>query len=112
MYGIETNHDATKGKRTQTQSQTESQDEWLGDGDVGLLSGDYPLEEVPRMCCLRACPLVCTNQDLVGASPPRDGRLAIRQVEAIKPIYDMREFDELSQKNSNILSYRRSISVG
>ena len=39
-------------------------------------------------------------------SPPDES-----QVNAIKPIYDEREFEEQQQKNSNVLSYRRSMSV-
>ena len=37
--------------------------------------------------------------------------LAHVQVDAIKPIYDEREYEENQQKNSNVLSYRRSMSV-
>lgn len=33
------------------------------------------------------------------------------QIEAIRPIYLMREFDDPDQKNSNVLSYKRSMSV-
>jgi DNA polymerase mu len=33
------------------------------------------------------------------------------EIDAIKPIFEDREFEELAQKNSNILSYRRSMSV-
>ena len=33
------------------------------------------------------------------------------QINAIKPIYEDREFEEAHQKNSNVLSYRRSMSV-
>lgn len=37
--------------------------------------------------------------------------LSLWQLDAIKPIYEGREFEETQQKNSNILSYRRSMSV-
>lgn len=33
------------------------------------------------------------------------------QIDAIKPIYQMREYDDPEQKNSNVLSYKRSMSV-
>lgn len=34
-----------------------------------------------------------------------------KQIDAIKPIYLEREFEASEQKNSNVLSYRRSMSV-
>lgn len=33
------------------------------------------------------------------------------EIDAIKPIYMEREFEEPGQSNSNVLSYRRSMSV-
>lgn len=33
------------------------------------------------------------------------------QIDAIKPIYEARLFEERGQMNSNVLSYRRSMSV-
>ena len=35
----------------------------------------------------------------------------LTQINTIKPIYEDREFEENQQKNSNVLSYRRSMSV-
>jgi hypothetical protein len=35
----------------------------------------------------------------------------VSQIDAIKPIYQMREYDDPDQRNSNVLSYKRSMSV-
>lgn len=35
----------------------------------------------------------------------------VYQIDAIKPIYESRLFEERGQMNSNVLSYRRSMSV-
>ena len=64
--------------------------------DLEPFPGDVKLSDIPKRCVERASPLVCVNQDII---------------DAIKPIYEDREFEELAQKNSNILSYRRSMSV-
>jgi DNA polymerase mu len=64
--------------------------------DIQLYPEDVQLDEIPKRCVERPSPLVCVNQDIV---------------DAIKPIYEDREFEELAQKNSNVLSYRRSMSV-
>jgi DNA polymerase mu len=61
-----------------------------------LYPEDVTLADIPKRCVERPSPLVCVNQDIV---------------DAIKPIYEDREFEELAQKNSNVLSYRRSMSV-
>jgi hypothetical protein len=63
---------------------------------------DIELESVPRYCVERPSPLVCANQDLVGAvshdSSPvvravlDDG--ADKEIDAIKPIYEARLFEE------------------
>lgn len=42
---------------------------------------------------------------------PRLAKLT-EQIDAIKPIFEEREYDEPDQLNSNVLSYRRSMSVG
>jgi hypothetical protein len=34
--------------------------------DMVPLSEDIKLEDMPRLCVERACPLVCINQDIVG----------------------------------------------
>ncbi|OWT40517.1 DNA polymerase mu subunit [Cryptococcus neoformans Bt1] len=65
-------------------------------GDMTPLEEDVPLEDIPASCAQRPCPLVCINQDIVNA---------------IKPIFEEREFEEAQQKNSNVLSYRRSLSM-
>ena len=64
--------------------------------DIQLYPEDVQLDDIPKRCVERPSPLVCVNQDIV---------------DAIKPIYEDREFEELAQKNSNVLSYRRSMSV-
>ncbi|WVQ86482.1 hypothetical protein IAS59_000195 [Cryptococcus gattii] len=64
--------------------------------DMTPLKEDVRLEDIPSSCAQRPCPLVCINQDVVNA---------------IKPIFEEREFEEAQQKNSNVLSYRRSLSV-
>lgn len=74
---------------------------------------DMPLEDIPSLCIERHSPLVCANQDIVSCSAallcPCSWRCV--QIDAIKPIYQMREFEDPDQKNSNVLSYRRSMSV-
>ncbi|ODN80607.1 hypothetical protein L202_02797 [Cryptococcus amylolentus CBS 6039] len=64
--------------------------------DMGLFDPDVRLEDIPASCVLRGSPLICVNQDIV---------------DAIRPIFQEREFEELQQKNSNVLSYRRSLSI-
>lgn len=64
--------------------------------DMELLDPDVNFEDIPRLCVHRACPLISVNQDIINA---------------IKPIYDDREFEERQQKNTNVLSYRRSVSI-
>nr|KIR46295.1 DNA polymerase mu subunit [Cryptococcus bacillisporus CA1280] len=64
--------------------------------DMTPLKEDVRLEDIPSSCAQRPCPLVCINQDIVNA---------------IKPIFEEREFEEAQQKNSNVLSYRRSLSM-
>nr|XP_018262951.1 DNA polymerase mu subunit [Kwoniella dejecticola CBS 10117]OBR85109.1 DNA polymerase mu subunit [Kwoniella dejecticola CBS 10117] len=64
--------------------------------DISLLSEDTKLEDYPALCVHRGSPLICVNQDMI---------------DAIRPILEEREFEEAQQKNSNVLSYRRSLSV-
>jgi len=64
--------------------------------DMEPFPEDVQFEDIPKLCVLRPSPLICVNQDII---------------EAIRPIYEDREFEESHQKNSNILSYRRSMSV-
>ncbi|KIR53976.1 DNA polymerase mu subunit [Cryptococcus gattii Ru294] len=64
--------------------------------DMTPLKEDVRLEDIPSSCAQRPCPLVCINQDVVNA---------------VKPIFEEREFEEAQQKNSNVLSYRRSLSM-
>ncbi|KAK8864578.1 hypothetical protein IAR55_001828 [Kwoniella newhampshirensis] len=71
-------------------------EEWVEEGDMTLFDEDVRFEDIPALCCLRGSPLVCVNQDIVTA---------------IKPIFQEREYEEAQQKNSNVLSYRRSLSV-
>lgn len=42
---------------------------------------------------------------------PERSSLTELQINAIKPIYQEREFDEGQQLNSNVLSYRRSMAI-
>lgn len=75
---------------------------------------DIPLSEIPNRAVQRCSPLTCVNQDIV--SPHDVTRKVLRlmrrgQIDAIKPIYQMREYDDPEQKNSNVLSYKRSMSV-
>nr|XP_031863438.1 uncharacterized protein CI109_001314 [Kwoniella shandongensis]KAA5530510.1 hypothetical protein CI109_001314 [Kwoniella shandongensis] len=70
--------------------------EWTEKGDMTLFDEDVRFEDIPALCCLRGSPLVCVNQDIVNA---------------IKPIFEEREYEEAQQKNSNVLSYRRSLSM-
>ncbi|WVQ81739.1 hypothetical protein IAT38_003864 [Cryptococcus sp. DSM 104549] len=71
-----------------------------GDGgeleDMAVYDEDIAFEDIPSNCVLRPCPLTCINQDII---------------DAIKPIFEEREFEEGQQKNSNVLSYRKSLSV-
>ncbi|WVQ73950.1 hypothetical protein IAR50_003531 [Cryptococcus sp. DSM 104548] len=64
--------------------------------DMMLFGPHVRLEDIPASCVLRGSPLICVNQDIV---------------DAIRPIFQEREFEELQQKNSNVLSYRRSLSI-
>ncbi|GFZ46743.1 hypothetical protein JCM24511_03963 [Saitozyma sp. JCM 24511] len=64
--------------------------------DMELFDEHVKFADIPRLCVERASPLVCVNQDIINA---------------IKPIYEDREFEESQQKNANVLSYRRSMSV-
>ncbi|WRT66545.1 uncharacterized protein IL334_003504 [Kwoniella shivajii] len=64
--------------------------------DMQPLHDDVKFEDIPALCVHRASPLVCVNQDLINA---------------IRPIIEEREFEETQQKNSNVLSYRRSLSM-
>ncbi|GHJ85213.1 hypothetical protein NliqN6_1615 [Naganishia liquefaciens] len=54
------------------------------------------LRDIPNRAVQRCSPLKCVNQDII---------------DAIKPIYQMREYDDPDQRNSNVLSYRRSMSI-
>ncbi|WVQ99513.1 hypothetical protein IAU59_006649 [Kwoniella sp. CBS 9459] len=65
-------------------------------GDLEVFEESVKLEDIPPLCVHRASPLVCINQDII---------------DAIRPILEEREFEEAQQKNSNVLSYRRSLSV-
>nr|XP_019003143.1 DNA polymerase mu subunit [Kwoniella mangroviensis CBS 8507]OCF66604.1 DNA polymerase mu subunit [Kwoniella mangroviensis CBS 8507] len=64
--------------------------------DMTLFEEDVRFEDIPSLCVHRGSPLKCVNQDIV---------------DAIHPIIEEREFEEAQQKNSNVLSYRRSLSV-
>ncbi|WVQ67274.1 uncharacterized protein L199_005469 [Kwoniella botswanensis] len=64
--------------------------------DMTLFEEDVRFEDIPSLCVHRGSPLRCINQDIV---------------DAIRPIIEEREFEEAQQKNSNVLSYRRSLSV-
>ncbi|OCF74247.1 DNA polymerase mu subunit [Kwoniella mangroviensis CBS 8886] len=64
--------------------------------DMTLFEEDVRFEDIPSLCVHRGSPLKCVNQDIV---------------DAIRPIIEEREFEEAQQKNSNVLSYRRSLSV-
>nr|XP_019011154.1 DNA polymerase mu subunit [Kwoniella pini CBS 10737]OCF49935.1 DNA polymerase mu subunit [Kwoniella pini CBS 10737] len=64
--------------------------------DMTLLPDDIKLVDIPALCIHRGSPLICVNQDMI---------------DAIRPILEEREFEEAQQKNSNVLSYRRSLSV-
>ncbi|ORY32892.1 putative beta DNA polymerase [Naematelia encephala] len=64
--------------------------------DMEPFQEDIKLKDIPKWCVERPSPLICINQDIINA---------------IKPIYEYREYEELKQKNSNILSYRRSMSM-
>ncbi|RXK37721.1 hypothetical protein M231_04970 [Tremella mesenterica] len=66
------------------------------EGDIEMYSEDVKLEDIPRLCILRPCPLTCVNQDII---------------DAIKPILLYREYEDRDQVNSNVLSYRRSLSM-
>ncbi|WOO81108.1 DNA-directed DNA/RNA polymerase mu [Vanrija pseudolonga] len=63
--------------------------------DVAPYSAAMPFKDIPKLACERPCPLTCPNQDII---------------DAIKPIFEEREYDEPDQLNSNVLSYRRSMS--
>lgn len=93
--------------------------------DMELFDEHVKFADIPRLCVERASPLVCVNQDIVSGTgvtsvaPTSWAGLdtvmveyaLIRQINAIKPIYEDREFEESQQKNANVLSYRRSMSV-
>ncbi|WWC89146.1 uncharacterized protein L201_004064 [Kwoniella dendrophila CBS 6074] len=64
--------------------------------DMTLVSEDTKFEDIPALCIHRGSPLKCVNQNML---------------DAIRPIFEEREFEENQQKNSNVLSYRRSLSV-
>ncbi|GMK55276.1 hypothetical protein CspeluHIS016_0203320 [Cutaneotrichosporon spelunceum] len=66
------------------------------DEDVAPYPPDIRFRTIPRMAVQRPSPLTCPNQDII---------------DAIKPIYLEREYDELAQLNTNVLSYRRSIAI-
>ncbi|OCF32950.1 DNA polymerase mu subunit [Kwoniella heveanensis BCC8398] len=68
----------------------------FGIGDLEVFDEDVRFEDIPALCVHRASPLICVNQDII---------------DAIRPIIEEREFEEAQQKNSNVLSYRRSLSV-
>ncbi|WVF71352.1 hypothetical protein IAT40_006156 [Kwoniella sp. CBS 6097] len=67
-----------------------------GLGDLEVFDDFVRLEDIPPLCVHRASPLICINQDII---------------DAIRPIIEEREFEEAQQKNSNVLSYRRSLSI-
>lgn len=107
--------DVPTAKRRRVDRSSAGSDDDGGGLEVGLrdmspLSPDTKFEDIPRYAVLRPCPLVCVNQDIVGRVLAGEGR-AQSKVDAIKPIYDEREYEENQQKNSNVLSYRRSMSV-
>lgn len=64
--------------------------------DIQPFPDDIPLEDIPSLAIMRCSPLVCVNQDII---------------DAIKPILLMREYENPDQKNANVLSYRRSLSI-
>ncbi|KAK4689277.1 hypothetical protein P7C73_g818, partial [Tremellales sp. Uapishka_1] len=64
--------------------------------DMEIYPEDVKFREIDKLCILRGSPLICVNQELINA---------------IKPIFEYREFEAGEQKNTNILSYRRSMSV-
>ncbi|BEJ16312.1 hypothetical protein CspHIS471_0509170 [Cutaneotrichosporon sp. HIS471] len=64
--------------------------------DITLYSPDIRFRTIPRLAVQRPSPLTCPNQDII---------------DAIKPIYLEREYDELAQLNTNVLSYRRSMAI-
>ncbi|KLT45462.1 Nucleotidyltransferase [Cutaneotrichosporon oleaginosum] len=66
------------------------------DTDVTLYPEDIRLRDIPRLAIERPSPLKCPNQDIL---------------EAIKSIYLEREYGELAQLNTNVLSYRRSMAI-
>ncbi|KAL1411483.1 hypothetical protein Q8F55_002444 [Vanrija albida] len=75
--------------------------------DVAPYTPAMPFKDIPRLACERPCPLTCPNQDIVG----RVRGWADEMIDAIKPIFEEREYDEPDQLNSNVLSYRRSMSI-
>lgn len=77
--------------------------------DMEMYDEDLILEDIPKYCVERPSPLKCVNQDIVSQ---QSVSFADRQIDAIKPIYESRLFEERGQMNSNVLSYRRSMSVG
>ncbi|KAK1924368.1 hypothetical protein DB88DRAFT_490154 [Papiliotrema laurentii] len=85
-----------KRRRSSSAVHPKHQEETSDAEDIALLDPDIKLQDIPRYCVERPCPLVCVNQDIINA---------------IKPIYDEREYEESQQKNSNVLSYRRSMSI-
>ncbi|BEI93291.1 uncharacterized protein CcaverHIS019_0509190 [Cutaneotrichosporon cavernicola] len=64
--------------------------------DITLYPPDIRFRTIPRLAVQRPSPLTCPNQDII---------------DAIKPIYLEREYDELAQLNTNVLSYRRSMAI-
>lgn len=64
--------------------------------DVQTLADGVRLEDIPSLAIMRRSPLSCVNQDII---------------DAIKPIMLMREYENPDQKNANVLSYRRSLSM-
>lgn len=84
--------------------------------DLAPFPVDIDLRDIPNRAVQRCSPLTCVNQDIVSLSTPcaRDrcgGLIVYVQIDAIKPIYQLREYDDPDQRNSNVLSYKRSMSV-
>ncbi|KAJ9125675.1 hypothetical protein QFC22_000637 [Naganishia vaughanmartiniae] len=79
-----------------TQASTYTNSQYPRLPDLEPFPEDIRFEDIPNRAVQRCSPLVCVNQDII---------------EAIKPIYQMREFEDPTQKNSNVLSYKRSMSI-
>ncbi|KAL7421959.1 hypothetical protein Q5752_003731 [Cryptotrichosporon argae] len=83
-------------RRRTSEGSRGQQDSGLFLADVEAYDAGVRLAEIPRLAVERPSPLVCVNQDII---------------DAIKPIYLGREYEDGEQKNTNVLSYRRSMSI-